>query len=100
MTIAASEVKSLGMTATLNTAQPAILDAGISFETAMEELGNIVRQLEAGQVPLSEAIGLYEKATLLKAHCNSCLRDAEMRIERIQVESGDASPSVTPFEGG
>lgn len=88
------------MKATPNTTQLGILNAGINFESAMEELGTIVRQLEAGQVPLSEAIGLYEKATLLKAHCNSCLRDAEMRIERIQVESGDATPSITPFEGG
>lgn len=83
-----------------NAAQPVIVDASISFESAMEELGTIVRQLEAGQVPLSEAIGLYEKATLLKTHCNSCLRDAEIRIERIQLESEDASPSTKPFEAG
>lgn len=72
--------------------------AMLSFEDALDQLGAIVRQLEAGQVPLDQAIALYERATALKAHCDARLKDAEARIERIRIDS-DGSPSgLAPFD--
>ena len=56
--------------------------ATLSFEDALEQLAGIVRQLEAGQVPLDSAISLYERATALKAHCDARLRDAIRRQAR------------------
>lgn len=73
--------------------------AALSFEAALEDLGAIVRQLEAGQVPLDGAIALYERATALRAHCDARLRDAEARIERIRLASDGTPAGLAPFDG-
>ena len=82
------------MTDTLPSADVATL----SFEAALDQLGRIVRQLEEGQVPLDEAIALYERATALKAHCDARLRDAEARIERIRLSADGAPQGTAPFD--
>lgn len=71
--------------------------ATLSFEAALAELETIVRQLEAGQVPLDATIGLYERATMLRQHCDTRLKDAEMRIERIVAGPGGAV-ATAPFD--
>lgn len=71
----------------------------LSFEDALDQLGGIVRQLEAGQVPLDQAISLYERATALKAHCDARLRDAEARIERIRTDRDGNATGTEPFDG-
>ncbi|MEQ1726443.1 MAG: exodeoxyribonuclease VII small subunit [Sphingopyxis sp.] len=73
--------------------------AALSFEAALEELGRIVRQLEEGAVPLDSAITLYERATLLKGHCDARLRDAEARIEAIKLSADGQPQGTAPFDG-
>ena len=74
--------------------------SALTFEAALEELGRIVRQLEEGAVPLDSAITLYERATLLKGHCDARLRDAEARIELIKLSADGQPLGVAPFDGG
>jgi exodeoxyribonuclease VII small subunit len=74
--------------------------SALTFEAALDELGTIVRQLEAGQVALDSAISLYERATLLKAHCDARLRDAEARIEMIRIGSDGKPTGTAPFDAG
>jgi exodeoxyribonuclease VII small subunit len=69
----------------------------LSFEQALQQLEGIVQQLEKGQVPLEESIAFYEKGTALKAHCESKLRDAEARIEKIVIGPGGAA-ALTPLD--
>jgi exodeoxyribonuclease VII small subunit len=71
--------------------------ASLSFEEALAELDGIVRQLEGGQAPLDATIGLYDRATALKQHCEARLKDAEMRIERI-VAGPDGRVGTAPFD--
>ena len=59
----------------------------LSFETALKELEGIVARLEQGQVDLEDSIVLYERGQALKAHCESKLKAAEGRLEKI-VQSG------------
>ena len=54
-----------------------------SFEAAMEELEQIVARMEAGQVPLDESLGLYERGTFLIRHCQGRLDSAEKQIEEL-----------------
>ena len=54
-----------------------------SFEDALEELEDIVRELESGQVKLDEAVKHYERGALLKRHCEAKLADARMKVEKI-----------------
>ena len=62
-----------------------------TFEQAMKRLEAIVKRLEEGDVPLEESIALYEEGMKLGALCNSILKEAEARIERLAHRTGDAA---------
>ncbi|MGE3622723.1 MAG: exodeoxyribonuclease VII small subunit [Bdellovibrionales bacterium] len=70
--------------------------AQLSFEEAMSELEKLVRQLEEGKAKLDDAIGAYERGAMLKRHCESKLREAQVKIERIAL-GPDGKPAVSPF---
>lgn len=67
--------------------------AQMSFEQALRELESIVRKLEAGDVELEKSIEIYERGAKLKAHCETRLKSAELKIEQI-VQGGDGQPVV------
>ncbi len=68
--------------------------AKLNFEDALKELESIVTKLEGGQVALEESISLYERGEKLKQRCETLLKDAEMRIEKITL-SADGKPKGT-----
>ncbi len=68
----------------------------MSFEDALKELESIVNKLESGSAPLADAINLYEFGSTLKAHCELILKQAQMRVEKIQITPEDGVVS-TPF---
>ena len=72
---------------------------GMNFETAMAELEMIVGLLEKGEVKLEESITLYERGAKLKARCESLLKDAEARIERIRLNADGKPAGVAPLDG-
>jgi len=57
----------------------------MSFEAALKELEEIVSKLERGEVPLAESIEIYERGAALKVRCNSLLKQAEARVEKIRI---------------
>ncbi len=72
--------------------------AGLTFEDALKRLEAIVQQLERGDVPLEQAIALYEEGNRLRARCQDRLEAAQARIEQI-VRGADGTPAGTrPFE--
>lgn len=60
----------------------------LTFEAALAELEEIVRQLEQGKSSLDEAIGAYERGALLKQHCEKKLNEARMRVDKITQGAG------------
>ncbi len=66
----------------------------MSFEKALAELEQIVGKLESGQAPLQESIAIYERGEALKSHCETLLKTAEARIEKITL-SRDGKPTGT-----
>ena len=66
----------------------------LSFEAALEQLEQIVAKLESGKAPLAESIAIYERGEALKRHCETLLKAAESRIEKI-VLSRDGQPAGT-----
>jgi exodeoxyribonuclease VII small subunit len=60
----------------------------MSFEAALEELDNIVKRLEQGEVDLEDSIALYERGQALKSHCEKKLKMAEGRLEKIVLGTG------------
>ncbi|MCZ6815028.1 MAG: exodeoxyribonuclease VII small subunit [Alphaproteobacteria bacterium] len=71
----------------------------MSFEDALDELGDIVKQLENGSIKLDQAIGAYERGAKLKAHCEKKLSEAKAKVEKISL--GPAGPEgAEPVETG
>jgi exodeoxyribonuclease VII small subunit len=62
--------------------------AAMSFEEALAELEKIVRRLEDGKAKLDDAIAAYERGAKLKRHCEEKLREAKMKIDRIDIGPG------------
>lgn len=60
----------------------------MTFEEAMDELESIVRALEDGRGKLDEAIASYERGAALKRHCETRLKEAQMRVEKIMLSDG------------
>jgi exodeoxyribonuclease VII small subunit len=68
--------------------------AALSFEDALKELERIVDHLERGEVPLDKSIEIYERGEALKTHCDTLLKAAEDRIEKIRL-ARDGKPTGT-----
>ena len=68
-----------------------------SFETALQRLEQIVRQLEQGDLSLDASISLYEEGQRLRGLCEAQLNAARMRIEQIQQGSSGEAVATRPF---
>jgi len=62
--------------------------SALTFEQALAELEQIVARLESGQAPLEDSIRMYERGAALKAHCETRLEAARLRVEKIVVGAG------------
>lgn len=71
--------------------------AKLNFEDALDELEGIVGKLESGNVDLEGSISIYERGTLLKAHCEAKLAAAKAKVDKIAL-STDGSVSSEPAE--
>lgn len=69
----------------------------LSFEEALAQLENIVRELEGGKIKLDDAVEAYEKATALKKFCEEKLKAAQLKIEKINV-SPENKLSIEPLD--
>ena len=58
--------------------------AEMSFEEAVAEIEAIVERLEQGEAPLDQSVRDYERGIALKLHCEELLRQAQLRIEKIE----------------
>ncbi len=67
----------------------------MSFEAALGELEGIVSRLEQGEVDLEDSIALYERGQSLKAHCETKLKSAEGRLEKLVLGANGVTASET-----
>lgn len=64
----------------------------LTFEEGMQELEDIVRALEQGQMPLEESFKAFEKATQLQKTLQAMLDEGDRRI-RVLTETGEREMS-------
>ena len=69
----------------------------MSFEAALTEIEDIVRELESGQGELNEAINAYARGAALKKHCEAKLKEAQAKIDKI-VLGPDGKVSSEPAD--
>ena len=67
------------------------------FETALGELEKIVRQLETGDIALDDSIKAYERGVALKNQCALKLKDAQVKIEQIGLDT-NGHVKTKPFD--
>jgi exodeoxyribonuclease VII small subunit len=68
-----------------------------NFETSLEELQRIVRELEQGELTLEKSLELFEQGVALSRECQERLAQAERRIE-ILVRDNHGRAAVRPFD--
>ena len=68
-----------------------------NFETSLEELERIVRELERGDLPLEKSLELFEQGVKLSRACQERLNEAERRIE-ILTRDNQGRATVSAFE--
>ena len=70
------------------------MSKNLSFEEALKELEEIVNSLERGDVSLEDAIEAYERGSMLKNQCEKRLKEAKMKVEKIQSSQNAKELSV------
>ncbi|RXI99592.1 exodeoxyribonuclease VII small subunit [Anaerobacillus alkaliphilus] len=60
----------------------------LSFEDAMEKLEEVVAKLEQGDVPLEEAISMFQEGMTLSKLCHDKLKSVEDSMDRILHQDG------------
>jgi exodeoxyribonuclease VII small subunit len=64
----------------------------VTFEAAMEQLEKIVQRLEEGDVPLEQAINLYQEGIQLSKLCNEKLQNVEKKMDQVMDQNGQVEP--------
>lgn len=68
-------------------------DAEVPYEQAIARLEQVVRELEAGERSLDEALALFQEGVALVRQCTQRLDAAAARIEKVMADG-----SVTPLD--
>jgi exodeoxyribonuclease VII small subunit len=56
----------------------------LSFEQAMDELDQLVRRMESGELSLDESIAAYRRGAELARFCQGRLAQAEQEIRQLE----------------
>ena len=59
------------------------MEPELKFEKALEKLEKIVEDLEAGNIPLEDALKKYEEGVKISRLCTEKLTQAETKIEQL-----------------
>jgi exodeoxyribonuclease VII small subunit len=59
-----------------------------TFETSLDELEKVVRELEGGDLPLERSLELFERGMALSDLCRQQLEAAETRVEMLIRKEG------------
>jgi exodeoxyribonuclease VII small subunit len=73
---------------------------GQSFEITLSRLGQIVEQLEGGELPLEDSLRLFEEGVSLARDAQTRLDSAEKRVEELLGLDQQGNPVVRELGGG
>ena len=64
----------------------------LTYEDALQRLETIIEALEDGEVPLQDLVRKFEEGSSLLKVCQAQLKEAELKIEKLNVKSGELEP--------
>lgn len=65
-----------------------------SFETCLDELEKVVRELESGDLALDRSLDLFSRGMQLSESCRKQLEEAETRVEMLIRKEGTYQPEL------
>jgi len=68
-----------------------------TFEDAIGKLEELVRRMEAGQLPLADSLKAYEDGIGLIKHCHGLLKTGEAKIIKLTGADETGKPILEPF---
>src|SRR5579883_1890632 len=68
-----------------------------AFEEALGRLDEMVSLLEDGQIPLEEALTLYEEGVRMAQRCQQMLDQAELRLQRLTANEQGAEDGAATY---
>ncbi len=69
-----------------------------NFESSLDELEKVVKELESGDLPLDRSLHLFSRGMQLSETCRKQLEEAETRVEQLIRREGSWQPE--PFADG
>ncbi|MGC6423939.1 MAG: exodeoxyribonuclease VII small subunit [Lentimonas sp.] len=60
----------------------------LTFEEAVESLETIITSMEEGNIALSDLVEKFEEGSKLLKLCQEQLKEAELKIEKLNLKSG------------
>ena len=70
--------------------------AKISFEKSLKQLGEIVQELESGDMPLEKAMKKFEEGVKLSKYCSEKLDETEKKIS-VLLHDNNGDITEEPF---
>jgi len=61
----------------------------LTFEDALERLESILESMESGNTPLADLVAKFEEGSTLLKICQEKLKEAELKIEKLNINTGE-----------
>ena len=61
----------------------------LTFEKSVERLEGLIQAMEDGNTPLADLVAKFEEGSKLLNHCQSLLKEAELKIEQLNLKTGE-----------
>ncbi|MGB0409723.1 MAG: exodeoxyribonuclease VII small subunit [Opitutales bacterium] len=59
-----------------------------TFEEAVKRLETLIEAMESGETPLADLVAKFEEGSKLLKECQDQLKDAELKIEKLNLKTG------------
>lgn len=70
----------------------------MNFETAFRELEKCVQKLEEENLPLEQALKVFEEGVALTRFCNQTLNAAEQRLQELTTAPAEGAPVLKDMD--
>ena len=60
-----------------------------TFEKSVERLEGLIQTMENGDTPLADLVAKFEEGSKLLNYCQSQLKEAELKIEQLNLKNGE-----------
>ncbi len=67
-----------------------------TFEASLKDLESAVERLEAGDLPLEDALACFEEGVKAAGSCQKLLQEAQLKVEQLRT-AADGKPVAEPF---